>query len=60
MAVLEENLQNAEAEVDELDETLANCYGVLKSLPHVLNENRSLQILFTAMEQNARMEETEE
>ena len=47
--ILEANLKNAEAEVDELDELINNCYGILKQHPKVLAENTSLQVLFSAI-----------
>lgn len=52
VGILEDNLHNAEAEVDELDEMLTNCYGILAKHPRVLQENTSLQLLFNALERN--------
>jgi len=50
--ILEDNLKNAENEVDELDEMVNNAYGILKKHPRVLQENTSLQLLFKALERD--------
>jgi len=52
LKIMESNLKNAEAEVDELDDLLGNCIAILKQHPCVLQENASLQVLFTALSQD--------
>jgi len=50
--ILESNLKNAEAEVDELDLTISNVYDTLRAYPKVLEQNMSLQLMFNGLEKN--------
>ena len=47
--ILEGNLKNAEAEVDELDETINKVYDTLKAHPKVLEQNTGLQLMFNGL-----------